>query len=119
MDPTTAIAKLTGSPLRYHPAVRPMNPPSNAPATPSSTVTMNPPGSRPGVRSFATIPTSRPKTIQAMMPMRLLRLIYGIGSAQQAPNELGDRAVDEVQTEFLGFLGRGLTRGGLRQTERR
>src|SRR5262245_2678012 len=119
MDPTTAIAKPTGSPSPYQPAVRPMNPPTSAPTIPSSTVTMNPPGSRPGVSTFATIPTSRPNTIQTMIPMNSSLETDGLGSAKQAPDELGDRPVHEVQTKFFSLLGRGLTHGRLGQTERR
>src|SRR5438552_9548077 len=48
---------------------RPMNPPSNAPAMPSRTVTMKPPGSRPGIRSLAMIPTISPKKIHARIPI--------------------------------------------------
>src|SRR5688572_25754327 len=35
---------------------------------PSSAVMMKPPGSRPGIKSFATTPTINPKTIQPSMP---------------------------------------------------
>src|SRR5262245_9567741 len=41
-----------------------MKPPSTAPAIPSSIVTMIPPGSRPGITSFASAPTTKPKRIQ-------------------------------------------------------
>src|SRR5215470_576300 len=37
---------------------------------PRSTVTMKPPGSRPGVRSFATTPTTRPKMIHPRTAIR-------------------------------------------------
>src|SRR5260370_4382867 len=46
-----------------------MKPPSSAPAIPSSMVTTKPPASRPGVSSFAIIPTTSPKTIQDRIPM--------------------------------------------------
>src|SRR4026207_958470 len=42
---------------------RPMKPPTRAPAMPSSIVTMKPPGSLPGIKSLAMMPTTRPKTI--------------------------------------------------------
>src|SRR3954467_3096493 len=48
---------------------RPMKPPRSAPAIPNSMVTMKPPGSRPGVTSFAIIPTTNPKTIHEIIPM--------------------------------------------------
>ena len=50
----------------YQPSARPMKPPITAPAMPSSIVTMNPPGSRPGISSLAIAPTIKPKTIQPM-----------------------------------------------------
>ena len=43
-------------------------PPITAPAMPNSMVMMNPPGSRPGIRSFAITPTINPNTIQPMTP---------------------------------------------------
>src|SRR5688572_20961012 len=49
-----------------------MNPPTKAPATPRSIVTMHPPGSRPGISSFAIMPAISPKTIQLSTPNRLL-----------------------------------------------
>src|SRR6185503_3237429 len=42
--------------------------PSTAPAMPSSIVMMNPPGSRPGINSFAMMPTTSPKRIQPSTP---------------------------------------------------
>jgi len=50
------------------PIARPIQPPIKAPATPSNIVMMNPPGSRPGINSFASAPASPPMTIQAMIP---------------------------------------------------
>ena len=44
----------------YQPSARPMKPASNAPATPSSIVMMKPPGSFPGINSFAIAPTTKP-----------------------------------------------------------
>src|SRR5438477_8551209 len=46
-----------------------MKPPSRAPAIPKSIVTISPPGSRPGVNTFAIIPTTSPKAIHARIPM--------------------------------------------------
>src|SRR5687767_9092730 len=40
-------------------------------------VTMKPPGSRPGVTSFAIIPTTNPNTIQDRMPIELSSLLGG------------------------------------------
>src|SRR5205809_5460909 len=48
-----------------------MNPPSSAPAMPSSIVIMNPPGSFPGVSSFAMMPTTSPNTIHDRIPMSM------------------------------------------------
>src|SRR3954468_10577557 len=52
----------------YQPAARPTQPPSSAPAMPSSIVTMIPPGSRPGITSLASAPTIRPKIIHPITP---------------------------------------------------
>ena len=41
-----------------------MNPPINAPTIPISIVTKMPPGSLPGMTSFAMMPTMSPKSIQ-------------------------------------------------------
>src|SRR4051812_25025305 len=49
-----------------------MKPPNKAPAIPSSIVTMKPPGSRPGINSFAITPTTRPNRIHDRIPIRLL-----------------------------------------------
>src|SRR5947199_5956944 len=76
----------------YHPAVRPMKPPINAPAIPSRIVTMNPPGSRPGMTSFAMTPTIRPKTIQPSTPIRHLR---GSRRASRATSSVQDIEVLE------------------------
>ena len=69
MAPKRAMRNPTGSSARYHPNPRPMNPPSKAPPTPSKIVRIHPPGSGPGVRNFATTPTSSPNTIQPMIDM--------------------------------------------------
>src|SRR5262245_57888955 len=69
---------------------RPMKPPSSAPATPSSIVTMKPPGSRPGVKTFAIIPTTSPNTIHDRIPMSVLlahRAWSAIGSPGQTVRE--------------------------------
>ena len=47
-------------PELYHPNARPTKPATNEPATPSSIVTMMPPGSFPGMKSFASAPATRP-----------------------------------------------------------
>src|SRR5690242_16607951 len=58
-----------------------MKPPSSAPAMPRSVVTMNPPGSFPGVSSLAMIPTTTPNTIHDKIPMSaLLRLMASTAS---------------------------------------
>src|SRR5262245_53448619 len=63
------MMKPAASPSRYIPSARPAKPPSTAPAIPSSIVTMIPPGSRPGITSFAMAPTTRPNRIQPRMPI--------------------------------------------------
>ena len=45
---------------------------------PSTIVTMNPPGSRPGIRNLATIPTMRPNAIHPMTPMVSSRCECGL-----------------------------------------
>jgi len=47
---------------------RPMKPPMNAPAMPNNIVTIQPPGSRPGISSFATCSGDEAKMIQARIP---------------------------------------------------
>src|SRR5678816_43137 len=64
-----------------------MNPPSKAPAMPSSMVMTNPPGSRPGVTSFAIIPTTRPKTIHASIPITVLLAPPGIRANERTSSE--------------------------------
>src|SRR3954470_24898393 len=44
----------------YQPRARPMNPATSEPAMPSSIVMMTPPGSLPGMNSFANAPTTKP-----------------------------------------------------------
>jgi hypothetical protein len=50
----------------------PINPPTNAPAIPSKMVTIIPPGSLPGMMSFANKPTIKPITIQDKIPIATL-----------------------------------------------
>src|SRR6185436_14242985 len=72
-----------------------MNPPSSAPAMPSSMVTMNPPGSRPGVTSFAITPTTRPKSIHDRIPIERPPLLCHDGL--QARHQLSEeRAADDA-----------------------
>jgi len=42
----------------------PSHPPMNAPTIPRTMVTMQPEGSRPGTRYFASAPATRPRSIQ-------------------------------------------------------
>src|SRR5947207_1432022 len=78
----------------YHPATRPRYPPMRAPAMPSRIVTMNPPGSRPGMSSFAMTPTISPKTIQPSTPT--IRHLRGRGRANWAPSSVR-RVGDNVE----------------------
>src|SRR5687768_14684890 len=52
-----------------------MNPPIRAPAMPNRMVTMKPPGSRPGINSFAITPTTRPNRIHDRIAISVLPLI--------------------------------------------
>src|SRR5262245_47780315 len=52
-----------------------MNAASSEPAMPSRIVMMKPPGSRPGVISFAITPTIKPETIADRIPMRSSLLV--------------------------------------------
>ena len=48
-----------------HPKNRvPSQPPMNAPTIPSRMVMMQPEGSRPGTRNFASVPATSPRSIQ-------------------------------------------------------
>src|SRR5687768_18028411 len=58
--PPTEARNPAGSPSAYQPIPRPIACATKAPATPISEVMMNPPGSRPGINTFATIPTNKP-----------------------------------------------------------
>src|SRR5258708_17326826 len=73
-----------------------MKPPSSAPAIPSSMVTTKPPGSRPGVSSFAIIPTTSPKTIQDRIPMADLPTPGGDPCKQQ---DLNRRSLEEASAD--------------------
>src|SRR5580765_7341811 len=102
----------TGSPSRYQPAARPRNPPSSAPAMPRRMVTMKPPGSRPGVTSFATTPTARPNTIHPRMA------IAPSSKPQETTNDFRHRAIDHVQAEFFRLLADGLPGRRIAETHR-
>ena len=60
MAPSTAARNPAGSPGAYQPAFCPTKLARKAPPMPRSVVMIKPPGSRPGIRNFATIPTTRP-----------------------------------------------------------
>ncbi len=69
--PKTATTRLLKS--KWKNTSRPVkslyrNPPMKAPATPRSMVMMHPPGSRPGMSSFAITPAINPKMIQLKIP---------------------------------------------------
>src|SRR6266545_6203999 len=65
-----------------------MNPPMSAPTIPRMMVMMIPPGSRPGMMSFATIPTTRPKRIHPRMPIACLLTFRRNESKSQATPEI-------------------------------
>src|ERR1041384_4462222 len=75
MAPPTAIARLRKSKpdTLPNPSWVPMNPPTNAPATPSTVVTMIPPGALPGMRNLANPPATSPSTIHEAIPIRFLQ----------------------------------------------
>src|SRR5215831_4534656 len=64
---------------------RPRKPPTRAPAMPSRMVTMMPPGSSPGMRSFATAPMIRPRTIITRKPVMVPPMALSLPSGV-APN---------------------------------
>jgi hypothetical protein len=75
IEPTIAVSHVLmsknssiGSASNRTPARKP---PSRAPTTPMIAVTMNPPGSSPGRSAFAIAPASRPRMMNAMIPMDL------------------------------------------------
>jgi hypothetical protein len=51
----------------YRPSARPISVPTNDPAMPSRIVTMMPPGSFPGMTSFAIAPTTSPMMMAQSM----------------------------------------------------
>ena len=67
--PRNDIRNPAACPGPYRPIARPMSPPTTAPAIPSYIVTMMPPGSRPGITSLASAPTTRPITIHPITVM--------------------------------------------------
>src|SRR5919108_4779295 len=69
MAPRSDIRNPAPSLGPYQPAVRPTKPPRRAPAIPSNMVTIKPPGSRPGINSFAIAPTIKPNRIQPRIPI--------------------------------------------------
>src|SRR3970040_387668 len=85
MAPPVASARLPRSkPVTGpYPSRLPAQPPIMAPAMPMRTVAIRPPGSFPGMRYLATVPTMSPRTIQPRM-LILLRP----GSAQGNPGPL-------------------------------
>src|SRR5438067_8447674 len=74
--PITEAMKPAGSPGSYQPTARPRYPATSAPAIPSRIVIRQPPGSRPGISSFATAPMIRPITIVPIRPCMTLLLAY-------------------------------------------
>ncbi len=69
MAPLTAMTNPTGPPDRYQPTALPIHPPSSAPALPNAMMMIDPPGSHPGIKSLATLPTTSPNRIQPNMCM--------------------------------------------------
>lgn len=76
-----------------HPSKDPIYPPTKAPTIPNKIVTISPPGSLPGMMSFASAPTINPITIQDKIPIvhplyrhdwhwRRFRRTSGLTSAQ-------------------------------------
>src|SRR6266403_2176467 len=74
--PITEAMKPAGSPGSYQPTARPRYPATNAPAIPSKIVMRQPPGSRPGISSFATAPMIRPMTKVPIKPDMTVLLAY-------------------------------------------
>jgi hypothetical protein len=71
--PSTDARNPAGCPAPYQPISRPNHAARNDPPMPSRMVMMKPPGSRPGNRSFAKIPTINPTTTATRMLMRKIR----------------------------------------------
>src|SRR5512138_1095790 len=84
-----------------------MNPPSNAPAIPIRIVTMNPPGSRPGMRNFAMTPTTRPNRIQARMPIYppSLRVVELCNALARVESSAGHRNRSRMRLDDAALLG--------------
>src|SRR5262249_823173 len=101
--PPMARAKLPKlhpvTPLLPHRA-RPIKPPTRAPAIPSSIVVNQPPGSRPGMRSFAIAPAMRPKMAQPIMAPMILLLIVSNG-----PNHRKSREYASLGWRLPAMLG--------------
>src|SRR5438270_7581318 len=70
--PITEAMKPAGAPGSYQPTARPRYPATSAPAIPSNMVMRQPPGSRPGISSFATAPMIRPMIKVPIKPDILL-----------------------------------------------
>lgn len=70
-----------------HPKKRvPSQPPMNAPTMPRTIVTIQPEGSRPGTRNFASVPATSPRSIQYSQsgkpfPCAKLLVVYGTRGA--------------------------------------
>src|SRR4029077_5860128 len=60
--PVIEAMKPAGRPGSYQPMARPRNPATKPPAMPSRIVIKQPPGSRPGISSFAIAPMTKPIT---------------------------------------------------------
>src|SRR5688572_22700086 len=65
---------------------------------PSSVVTMKPPGSRPGINSFAITPTTSPKIIHPRMPN--MRTPPPHPDAERVPSVLGDGRLSWVEDRW-------------------
>src|SRR6266550_8261838 len=74
--PITEAMKPAGSPGSYQPTARPRYPATSAPAIPSRIVIRQPPGSRPGISSFATAPMIRPMTKVPIRPCMTVLFAY-------------------------------------------
>src|SRR5690606_37658507 len=84
--PKLRISKASIAP---HPSVEPTKPPISAPATPSAVVITMPPGSSPGMTSFASAPAISPKTIHESSPISsLLSPFVTLGSARKERESL-------------------------------
>ncbi len=62
MAPRTDAMNPAGEPSGYRPMALPTKVATNEPAIPSRIVTINPPGSFPGIKNFATAPMINPIT---------------------------------------------------------